>query len=135
MAYSSRDRASSEAVTQPQGVLNSGKGGMGLEVYSTGGNQQNYDYCLLKVVGSARGSGFRASVGPWVPGSALVGILGSGFRGVGPRNREPRQGTRFWDDGIRMWSVAHGSDVVLWLSCVWGVTQPSPVAFGGSKSL
>ena len=90
MSYSSRDRASSEAVTQPQGVLNSGKGGMGLEVYSTGGNQQNYDYCLLKVVGSA---------GFWVPGSG--GTLGSGFRlggdlgflVPGGRATESRQGT------------------------------------------
>ena len=31
-------------------------------------------------------------------------------------------------------SVAHGFDVVLWLSCVWGMTKPSPIAFGWSKS-
>ena len=28
-----------------------------------------------------------------------------------------------------IWSVAHGFDVVLWLSCVCGMIQPSPIAF------
>ena len=59
-------------------------------MYSRGGNQQKYDYCLLKVVGSA---------GFWVPGSG--GTLGSGFRlggdlgflVPGGRATESRQGT------------------------------------------
>ena len=39
----------------------------------------------------------------------------------------------FGDNGIGIWSVAHGFDVVLWLSCVCGMIQLSPIAFGGVK--